>query len=76
MATDPQKKKGPDGRMVALTIAATGLFWIGATWAGEKLDWSTRIRALMDLIALAGFVFALITLARLRRAQRNEGPKG
>ncbi len=75
MATDPQKK-GPDGRMVALVIAATGLFWIGATWAGGQFGWSTRIRALMDLIALAGFVFALITLARLVRAQRNEGPKG
>ena len=72
MGADPDKKR-VDGRMAALVIAATGLFWIGATWAGGYFGWSTRTRALMDLIALAGFVFALITLARLLRARKNDG---
>jgi len=72
MAVDPGKKR-VDGRMAALVIAATGVFWIGATWAGGYFGWTNRTRALMDLIALAGFVFALITLARILRARKNEG---
>ena len=71
MAKD-QKSRGTDGRAVALIIAATGLFWIGATWAGGAFDWPNRTRALLDLIALAGFVFALINVWRLWRARQTD----
>ncbi len=76
MGSDPGRKRTEgrrDGRAVAIVIAATGLFWIAATWAGARWGWSVRTMALMDLIALAGFVFALINVARLWLARRNEG---
>ncbi len=72
MGADPENKRA-DGRVAAIVIAGSGLFWIGATWAGGYFGWANRTRALADLIALAGFVFALITLARIWRARKNEG---
>ncbi|HHL20932.1 MAG TPA: hypothetical protein ENJ52_05320 [Aliiroseovarius sp.] len=71
MAKD-RKSGGTDGRAVALIIAGTGLFWIGATWAGGAFGWPNRTRALLDLIALAGFVFALVNVWRLWRARQTD----
>ena len=54
--------------------AGTGVFWIGAVWAGNHWDWPLRTRALLDLIALAGFAFVLIMAFRIWRArQKDEG---
>ena len=72
---------GPDngavarqGRLASLVAVATGLFWIGVTWAGAQWGWPQRTRALFDLIALAGFAFVLIAVYRIWRArQKDEG---
>ena len=62
------------GRLTGLVAAGTGLFWIGAIWAGNHWDWPQRTRALFDLIALGGFAFVLIATFRIWRArQKNEG---
>ncbi len=74
MSNDPEQKRKTDGRMAAIIIAATGVFWVAATWAGAKFGWSMRTRALFDLLALAGFAFALITTYRIwRKRARDEG---
>lgn len=74
MSKDPDQKYARDGRMAALVIMATGVIWVGATWAGAHFGWTERVRALFDLIALAGFAFALIMTFRIWRArQRDEG---
>ncbi|WP_432447881.1 DUF5337 domain-containing protein [Aliiroseovarius marinus] len=74
MATDPQNNIGRQGRMAALVIAATGVLWVGATFAGNSLGWSNRTMALMDLLALAGFVFGLAVTYRIwRQRQADEG---
>jgi hypothetical protein len=73
MSTDPEfKARAQQGRLAGLTIALTGAFWIGATWAGDHWDWSQRTRALFDLAALGGFVFALIVAYRIWRARRKD----
>jgi len=62
------------GRLASLVAAGTGVFWIVAIWAGNQFDWPQRTRALLDLIALAGFAFVLITAFRIWRArQKDEG---
>ena len=62
------------GRLAAIVAAGTGLSWIAAIWAGNQFDWPQRTRALLDLVALAGFAFVLITAFRIWRArQDNEG---
>ena len=63
---------GSAGQRAALIMAATGVFWIVATFAGEKLGLDMRIRALFDLIALAGFGFALYMTYQLWRARRDD----
>ena len=60
------------GRRAALVLAGTGLFWIAAVFAGNQMDWPVRIRALFDLIALAGFGLALWLTYRARKAGPRE----
>jgi threonine/homoserine/homoserine lactone efflux protein len=62
------------GRRIALVIAGTGVAWIAATALGQALDWSQRLRALFDLMALAGFGWAIWMIYGLWRArQKHEG---
>jgi threonine/homoserine/homoserine lactone efflux protein len=60
------------GQRVAVTMAATGVFWIAATYIGQEDGWSLRTRALFDLAALAGFGFALWQTFQLWRARQND----
>jgi hypothetical protein len=74
MGTDPgQEARARQGRLAGLVIAFTGALWIGATWAGNHWDWPQRFRALADLAALGGFVFALIVTWRIWRAGQKDG---
>lgn len=59
------------GRLVALVIAGTALFWIAANALGMALDWSQRLRALIDLVAGAGFIWAIWMIYGLWRDRRN-----
>ncbi len=61
------------GRAIALVIAATAVFWIAATWAGGRFGWPAGLRMLMDVLALAGFAWALIRTFRLWRTRKDEG---
>ena len=61
------------GRLAALVIAGTGIFWILATILGGFLTLDQRVRALFDLMALGGFVFASVLIYQLwRLRQRNQ----
>ena len=62
------------GRRAALVLAGVGIFWIAATAAGGSFGWSARVRALLDLFALAGFGVAIYLtwqVWRLRRADKG-----
>jgi Family of unknown function (DUF5337) len=75
MSTDPEHNaRAGQGRLAGLVIAMTGALWVGATWAGNHWDWPQRSRALVDLVALGGFAFALIVTWRIWRAgQKDKG---
>lgn len=60
------------GRMIALVIAGVGLFWIGAIALGDAMDWTQRTRALFDLVALAGFGWALWLVYGFWRNSRQD----
>ncbi|MFY0682503.1 MAG: DUF5337 domain-containing protein [Thalassovita sp.] len=60
------------GRKTALVIAGTAVFWIIATFAGAQLDLPQRTRALFDLVALAGFILALVMVFQIWRARQNK----
>ena len=69
-----QGKTQKTGQRIALIIAATGVLWVLANLLGAQYGWSNRLRALFDLMALAGFGFALwqtITLWRTRQDDKG-----
>ncbi|SFU54483.1 hypothetical protein SAMN04488527_105123 [Aliiroseovarius crassostreae] len=73
MAQDPLNSNGRDGRVAGIVIALTGALWVGAAWVGKSLEWSNRTMALVDLMALAGFVFGLVLTYRIwRKSRRND----
>ena len=62
------------GRFTAMVIAGTAVFWILATLIGGYLDLTNRVRALFDLLALAGFIWALVLIYQMwRLRQDNQG---
>lgn len=60
------------GQRIALIIAVTGVLWVLANLLGAHFEWSNRIRALFDLMALAGFGLALWQTLTLWRSSRND----
>lgn len=72
--TQKQDQIARKGRITALVIAGTAVFWILATLIGAWLDLSQRIRALFDMFALAGFIWAFVLIYQIWRArQSNQG---
>ncbi|WP_297774790.1 DUF5337 domain-containing protein [uncultured Roseovarius sp.] len=62
------------GRFTALVIAGTAVFWVLATFIGGEMGLSQRVRALFDLMALAGFIWAFVLIYQIWRArQSNQG---
>ncbi len=72
MSDQPTPDTGRASRRAALLIAATGVFWIGATLIGGALDLSQRLRALFDLMALAGVGWALWMNYGIWRQRQND----
>ena len=67
------------GRRAGLVMAGTAVFWILATAIGGEYGLSLRVRALLDLIALAGFALGLwmtYQVWRLRKSDRGRNDKG
>jgi threonine/homoserine/homoserine lactone efflux protein len=73
MAVAGKPDLGARGRRVALFIAAVGVYWILAFEIGDQYGLSQRTRALLDLIALAGFAFGLWLGYGLWRDSRKDG---
>ena len=69
--TRSDKEISRKGRIAALVIAGTGIFWIVATYIGGSLTLDQRVRALFDLMALGGFVFALLLIYQIWRARQG-----
>lgn len=54
-----------------MVIAGSAIFWSLAELAGAQMGWSLRTRALLTLIAGAGFVWALWMIYTIWRDRRN-----
>ena len=60
----------------ALVMAGSGLFWIVTNYAGEKLGLPMRRRAILDIIALVGFGYALYLTFNLWRDRQHDKDEG
>ena len=61
-------------RLVAIVMIATFALWIGAIWLGPRLGLPGRYAFLVDLAAMAAFLWAFIVTYQIWRKRRdNEG---
>ena len=51
-------------------MAATMILWMGAQVIGSEMGWAPRFALLIDLAALAGFLWALVTTYQIWRKRR------
>lgn len=68
---DPDLQTAFQVRLVALVIAGTMILWIGAQWLGGIMGWEARYAFLFDLVALAGFTWALLVTYRIWRKRQK-----
>ena len=60
-------------RFVSIVIAGTMILWMAAQWIGGELGLPDRFVFLVDLFALAGFLWALIVTFQIWRKRRAHG---
>ncbi len=60
------------GRVVALVIAGAMLFWLAAQVVGPLLGLPGRFALLIDLAVLAAFIWSLVVIYQIWRAQRRD----
>ena len=68
---EPDKMLARQARVVSIVIAATMVGWMIAQWAGGRLGLPDRYVFLVDLFALAGFLWALIVTWQIWRKRRD-----
>ena len=74
--TDPRRpadrERARQGRIVAIVIAVSGLLAFAAPALTATLGLPVRWEMLAYLVALAGFVWALVVTFRIWRSSRDE----
>lgn len=58
-------------RLVAIVLVGTMVLWMGAQFLGGKLGLEARFVFLFDLLAIAGFVWALVVTYQIWRGRRG-----
>lgn len=71
MSDHPSDTQARKGRFTAMVIAGTAVLWVLASLIGAEYGWSNRTRALVDMLALAGFIWALVLIYQLWRARQS-----
>ncbi len=71
MTQAPQDKSTRQSRLVALVIAGTMLLWMAGQQIGAELGLPLKYTLLLDLAALAGFIWALAVTYQIWRARRR-----
>ena len=69
--TPTEARRARQARLVAVVLAVTMALWLGGQWLGGPLGWETRYVFLFDLIAIAGFVWALVVTFGIWRGRQG-----
>ncbi|MDP3197895.1 DUF5337 domain-containing protein [Tabrizicola sp.] len=67
--TDLQRAR--QARLVGIVLAVTIILWMGAQWLGGQLGLEVRYVFLVDLLAIAAFVWALVVTYQIWRGRRG-----
>ena len=74
MEQNDEQHLSKQGRIVALVIAGSMLFWIAAQYIGSQIGLSGRFAILIDLLVLAALFWAMVVTAQIwRKRQANKG---
>ncbi|NHB78016.1 DUF5337 domain-containing protein [Rhodobacter calidifons] len=69
---DPAElQRARQARLVAIVLAGTMVVWMGAQWLGGQLGLEARYVFLFDLLAIAGFVWALVVTYQIWRGRQG-----
>ncbi|MEI4470542.1 DUF5337 family protein [Frigidibacter sp. MR17.24] len=68
MSGPDQKALQRQARMVAVVIAVTMILWLGLGWLGGRMGLDPSYAFLVDLAAIAAFLWALVVTWRIKRA--------
>jgi len=75
--SDKDSEKPPYGRaqvrLASFVMLASVELSFGGVWLSAKLGLTQRWAVLFDLVALAGFAFAIIVLFQVWRARQRQG---
>jgi len=73
MTLGPEEDKAlaRQARMLSLVIAATVVLWLGGQWLGGALGIEGRYAFLLDLIAIAAFIWVLVVALQIWRKRRD-----
>ena len=72
MEQSTDQKIAQRGRLLALVIAGTMLFWLGAQWIGPRIGLAGEYAVLIDLVVMAAFVMALYNGLQLWRIRQKD----
>ena len=65
-----QNADAKQARLAGSVLAATMILWMGGQLVGGQLGLAPRYAFLIDLAALAGFIWALVTTYQIWRKRR------
>ena len=68
-----KKAEQKQTKLASYVMLAAVVVLMGGSWIGGQLGLPVRYAFLFDLIAMAGFAFAMITLFRVWRARQQDG---
>ncbi len=57
-------------RLAAIVMAGTMVIWLGLQAIGREMGWPPRFALLIDLAAIAGFLWGLVTTYQIWRKRR------
>ena len=66
-----KNRKEKQGRLIAMVIAGSVLFWSVMQGAAPSLGVSTRYMLLIDFFTLAALAWAMISLYKIVRSRRE-----
>ena len=71
MDRDTELAIARQGRITALVIAGTMLIWLAVQFIGPQLGLAGRFALLVDLLALAAFIWAFVNIYQIWRKRQN-----
>nr|WP_321510519.1 DUF5337 domain-containing protein [uncultured Celeribacter sp.] len=72
MGSETDRHLAKKARLVAIVLAVTMVVWLGASWLGGQLGLQVRYVFLLDLAALAAFVWAFVVIYQIWRARQQD----